>query len=202
MNQLNITVAPKVREELKVRAKQSFGSEQGWLETVVPGNESMVDSPDCTLPSTSLTVILGGGPVIECIAENCKVLVDHNLGAINPDLLSFQRKGNAIEIHAVVLDESGKVIAIVDKSRTHVNPNNAFEWSRPDASTIDVTDEYNRHVLHLHFANRHLVVIDGLFINSIGTKVVITKDDLTLSGRGLGIRFHGGCFRGGVAYSF
>lgn len=60
------------------------------------------------------------------------------------------------------------MIAVMNKSVTHANPNSSFDWRRPDAHTIDITDDYNRHVLHVRFANPHTLVVEGMFQFSDG----------------------------------
>ena len=80
----------------------------------------------------------------------------------------MDRIGKNVAVNATILDKSGKVIAIVDKNKTHVNTRNAFQWLRPDPHTIDVIDEFNHHVLYLRFLNPQTIQIKGYLSNSAG----------------------------------
>ena len=177
MNQYNVVVTPPVRERLQDDSKQQFGSANGWLRTITPANDPITADPSCPVPETNLTVLLGEhGSVGSCSFAHCVILADPNPDAVNKEILSVDRKGNSMQVNAVVLDRNGKVIAVVDKNRAHANPTNAFDWRRPDAHTIDITDEYNRNVLHLKLANSHTLIVEGLFQFSDGRSLTVRND--------------------------
>ncbi len=179
MNQFNITIAPPLAKSLKRRTEEDFGSDRGWLRTITPASDQIPEDKDCQTPKGNLTVLLGAhGSRGTCSGEHCGILSDSDPQAINPDLLSVDRKRNSLQINAVILDQTGKVVAVVDKNQTHANPNNAFDWRRPDDHTIDIVDQYNRHVLHVRFANVHTIIVEGVFRFSDGRKLTITDDKM------------------------
>lgn len=177
MWQFNVTVKPQTERNLKSRSSQDFGTDRGWLQTIVPANDVISDDLSCPVPHDNLTVLLGEhGNKGSCSGDHCAILIDKGPRAVNREILSVDRKAQSMQVNVVVFDESGKIVAVVNKSRTHVNPNTAFDWQRPDDHTINVVDNYNRNVLHVRFANPHTVIVEGIFHFSDGRNISVTKD--------------------------
>ena len=179
VKQYNYTVVVKqpIRERLKQTAKQDFGTERGWLQTITPANDDLKSAITCSASPDAISIIFGSN-VITCDKDECPVLVDASPSAVVKDLLSARRRGKSMAIHAIVLDNDGKVLAAVESSKTHANTAVAFEWNRPDDHTIDVLDQHYRHVLHIRFSNPHTVEVEGLFRNSIGETLDARADKI------------------------
>jgi hypothetical protein len=181
MIQNNITVNKSVEKNLRRRARTDFGSEQGWLRVLTPAVDSIPQGLSCPTKKMSLTVILGGGLVSSCDRNLCKVLADNSPNAESRDLLSVENRGTSLAINALIFDDSGKVVAALNGNHPHINKNNAFDWKRPDDHTLDVVDQKNRTVLHVRFLNPTAVYFEGIFFDAGGTKLSVTKENLTLS---------------------
>lgn len=183
MFQFNITVRPEVRRSLKIAAKKELGDERGWLRILTPAQDS-TPSNSCgqfTSDPKSLTVLLGDSAAAGCYREVCRILRDGNPGAETTDLLSVKRKGKSLIVSGVIFDSEGKVVVALKDNKPHVNKNNAFDWMRPDAHTLDVINQKNQRVLHIRLLNRTTVYVEGLFYDSKGTKLEIRKDKMIVS---------------------
>ena len=191
VNQYNVTVTPKIKEILKARTRHETGTDRGWLRTITPANQSSHPVDACLIPKKDMVVILGNS-VGGCSAEHCTIVRDANPNAVNPNLLSLDRKAGVLQVNAVILDSDGKVIASVQKNKTHVNRNTAFEWERPDDHTIDVIDQFNRRVLHIRFEFANTVVVEGYFRSSSGTTMEVADDAVYIGGR-QGIKLSRSC---------
>lgn len=137
--QNNISVTQTTRTELKLRAREDTGDEQGWLRILTPGND-LTPVTSCTNVNAALKVFLGQFEG-SCNSGKCSILEDRNPTANSRDLLSVQSAGSSLLISAVVFGDDGKIVVALDQNRPHINKNNAFSWSRPDSHTIDVIDQ-------------------------------------------------------------
>lgn len=187
--QNNISVTDTTRKQLKRRAKEDTGDEQGWLGILTPGNDPTPVSSCPSISKSALKVFLGKFEGA-CDGGLCSILEDRSTTANSKNLLSVQSVGRSLIISGVVFSEDGKVVVVLDKNRPHINKNNAFSWSRPDSHTIDVIDQRNRKVLHVRFMNKKTVYVEGLFYTESGRRLEIDSDVIETMGRN---RFIGGC---------
>jgi hypothetical protein len=199
--QTNITVAPAVKKRLGEAAKRDFIDARGWMRTLLPAND-IIDEQRCdgipgfTSPREALILQAGGGMASTCEQEKCVVIKDGSSGAEVPELLTLHRKGKSVALDANIFDDHGVLIAALDANRPEINQHNALDWDRPDEHTLTVTDQKKRRVLYVRFENPRTMYIEGIFYNSLGRKITITKEQADLylpDGRQLST-FRGGCF--------
>ena len=187
--QNNISVTQTTRTELKVRAKEDTGSEQGWLRILTPANDpTPTTTTFCHHSNAALKVFLG---TVEgsCDGANCSILQDGDTTANTRELLSVQRAGSSLLINGVVFGDDGKIIVALDQNRPHINKNNAFSWKRPDSHTIDVIDQKNQKVLHVRFMNKTAIYVEGLFYTESHRRLKIDPNVVHAPG----ISISGGC---------
>lgn len=94
-------------------------------------------------------------------------------------VLSVGRNDEDSSIYVVmdVRDKDNKVIVQLDDKGFHINPNNYYEFTRSDRSSLSVKDQEGNTVLDIHYLNPKAVKVNGtLYIH--GKK-------LTLATRGI-----------------
>ena len=67
--------------------------------------------------------------------------------------LTIKRQDRGILVDATFLAPDGKIVASIKNNFFDVNPNNTLTRRRPDASTLEVIDEFGKQALKMRFMN-------------------------------------------------
>jgi hypothetical protein len=130
--------------------------------------------PHSTLPSDVMAVYLG---------SNRYFVDDFPYGAImdrKSPLLTLNRdKEGRISLTIDIRGKDGRIIARFDKGVFTVNQNNILHVSRPDASTLVLTDQYGETVLNARYRNKRVLEMTGvLYLQDIKEPMRITDDGI------------------------
>jgi hypothetical protein len=108
-------------------------------------------------------------------------------------------KNGRMEINAQIWSRDGRIVAMIDKNRFHVNPNTIFYEKRTKSSLL-VYDEFNAKVLDIQYINPRAVIIDG---NLYYKGQVVLDDENGIHFLGVnGITFRGMCAEGNASGGF
>lgn len=80
----------------------------------------------------------------------------------------------ALVLIADVKDSNGNLIVRLDKNEFRVNPNNYFDYKRPDRSTLIVSDQKGNVVINARYMNDRSLRVTGLF-HSLGKTIDLSK---------------------------
>jgi hypothetical protein len=121
-------------------------------------------------------------------------------GALNPQdrriptpiLIVEQGSRGRIALDLDIRGSDGKIIARIVRNYFVINPNNILTKSRPDRSTLTVTDQEGSQVLNVRYLNQHGIHLLGKFY-VIGQKEPIVINETTQDMGARRMIFSGAC---------
>jgi hypothetical protein len=99
----------------------------------------------------------------------------------NCTLMSMQRDGGQLSFDADVFDTAGELIARIEKNEFQLVPGKfSYQRRSEDRSTITVYDKQGGLLLSIRYLNAGVVKVNGTFVCSDMTKVIVTDTAATL----------------------
>jgi hypothetical protein len=99
-------------------------------------------------------------------------------------LMSMQREGMQLAFDTDVFDTSGELIARIEKNEFQLVPGKfSYQRRSEDRSDMTVYDKHGDLLLSIRYLNAGVVKVNGTFVCSDMTKVVVTDDAATLPER-------------------
>lgn len=119
------------------------------------------DEPTPTLripiPPNALLVNLGGNYAFSTRPAHVV------LRLAGEDVLSVERINGCIALNSRVYGPDGRVVAVIEKNKFTVNPNNFFKIGRPNRFTFIVHNQRGEEAMNVRFANPGHMVVTGTF---------------------------------------
>jgi hypothetical protein len=148
----------------------------GWL---IAASHTNVIGPCERYPNINpgFSVFVDFGPGLQfAVTEQPKlpILVIND----EPVLTLLRDERGRVAVNAVFFDTDGKVIATIEKNEFRTNQKKIF-YAKGDASTLEVVDDFNHVILHVHVVNDKVVYITGTFRGRSGKSIVsiLPRDD-------------------------
>lgn len=182
INQLTIVMpsaAPKTKEIIRERLKTviierttEVIKEEGWEGVLLPATDPIMEKPIPWLNNDVLYIKVGAN-IFKCEGKSCNVVASQG-----NELIWVTRESGVLRVNARVLRPDGKtIIATIEIGHFYVNRNQTYRTpERPDESTLNVFDQEGTPVLHMRYANAHVVMIEGIFNAPNGRSISVSKD--------------------------
>jgi len=146
----------------------------GWL---LPANgESPHECLKTPIPDTALLLLFGTNAVWTLSKEKVTVIQVSTCA-----LMSFTQSPNGLLITGDVFDTSDELVArIVDNEFNLIPGKYAYQKRSEDRSVMTIFDKKGQQLLMMNFINKRTVDVQGRFICSDKTSVVITKNKISI----------------------
>jgi energy-coupling factor transporter transmembrane protein EcfT len=144
----------------------------GWL---FPSNKPEVHT-GCSSAEQGIEFFIGGNVTKIIGSADSFPLINID----NTPIISFVRDGHALSFDALLYNESGHIVASVDKGEFHLREGSYFYHNERenDRSILTIVDDKNRVILNIYYMNYVNVSITGIFYSKSGTKVAITDNNI------------------------
>jgi hypothetical protein len=97
-------------------------------------------------------------------------------------MLEVAEKDGGLLVSAKVFDRDGKIIAKIIDNEFFLNRNNMFRADRPDKSTLEVFDQYDKRVLFVRYLNKRAIAIFGEFYHPDAGRISINEKAVVRNG--------------------
>jgi len=159
------------------RELQRRTGNDSWKNVLLPAKDP-VPPNNCGVPSGALTVILGSFGTAYCSKSDCGIISGmDNLTGGPMSLLSVSRDlhkpDGSMRVHAELFDDKGDIEAAIESNKLLRNPQNTFEWNRPNVHELEVVDNQYRKSLRIRFQNPTTLYVEGIFYDRFHDPLVI-----------------------------
>ncbi len=149
----------------------------------IPAPESGCDK-NFPLPDGSIALYLGNSRITAGRDVSMwQVITPQDRRIAEPVLVVEQDPRGRIAIDLDVRSKDQRIIARIKRNHFELNPNNILTHSRPDRSTLIVTDQEGTEVLRVRYLNPHAIYMTGTFyVVGQNEPVVISEDKQDMGG--------------------
>ena len=164
-----LVVQNNTTQILQRAAKENnIADDRGWMRVLLPASEPTPPVPaKCEIPRDALKVFYGSN-LAYCSESSCSILDGVKGGMMSPDsisepLISVERIKDVLVLSARVFDESGNIVAKVEKNIPKVTKAVASDWTRPDAHEVSIKNLKDLEVLRVRYVNPTTITVEGVF---------------------------------------